>query len=106
MLHSHSILLTCVSLWYLTDTFIMMGASLDRVIVLPIGDQTMARTLQSFSEFDVVHADCYQYRDKQHLLAIIESGFGSFAAFNRTVQCLLIERIETVATQTTEQSTD
>lgn len=76
-------------LWCIMElyTFIMMGASLDRVIVLPIGDQTMARTLQSFSEFDVVHADCYQYRDKQHLLAIIESGFGSFAAFDSIAPC-------------------
>ena len=78
------------------DAFLRMGASLERVSVMPIGTQTLERALQCFLKFDVSLAECYADRDKQHLLGIIEAGFGTFLAFNRTVQCLLIARADGV----------
>ena len=77
------------------DTFLKMGASLERVTITPIGSFTSHQTLSSIEHLDVLHADCHFEQDKQRLLGIIETGFGTFDAFNRTVRCLLIARVNT-----------
>ena len=39
--------------------------------------------------FDASKARCFKEKDKQHLLAVIESGFGDVVPFNRCVRTLL-----------------
>ena len=42
-----------------------------------------------FAEFDVHNADCYDRTQKDHLLAIIEAGFGGTDGFNTAVSSTL-----------------
>ena len=71
-----------------------MGASLERVTILPCGQQTLDAVVQGFNRFDVAQSRCALETDRQRLLGIIEAGFGTFDAFNRTMRCLLIARFD------------
>ena len=87
----------CFVLWLLhADTFLKMGApgSLERVTIVPFGQQTLDAVVQGFNRFDVAQARCYLESDRQRLLGIIEAGFGTFDAFNRTMRSLLIARFD------------
>jgi hypothetical protein len=69
-----------------------MGASLDRVQVLPTGDGSEADIKAGFAHFDVQHAQCFMEGERQKILGIIESGFGSADAFNAIVSTMLRAR--------------
>ena len=81
-----------------TDTFVKMGAGLDRISVLTLGGQSIAQVLEQFGRFRVQQAECFLEADKQQLLSIIESGFGEFDSFNRLVRTLLVARLVNVET--------
>ena len=53
------------------------------LIANPDEDQTVERRLlaKQFSTFDAAKARCFLSRDREHLLAVIESGFGDFHDF-------------------------
>ena len=43
------------------------------------------------ASFNASEAQCFKPKDKQHLLAVIESGFGDLVPFNRLVRSLFEE---------------
>ena len=79
-----------------------MGGTLSRIRVLPIGDEASALSnadstearrqwaAQYFGAFDVRHAKCWQRDAEQHLLSVIEAGFGSFDSFNEVVRTVFV----------------
>ena len=76
-----------------------VGGAQDRVeiylIAHPDDDQTKARRLltEQFSTFNAGKAQCFLASDREHLLAVIEAGFGDFDDFNRVARSLLANRV-------------
>ena len=76
-----------------------MGGDQGRVeihlIANPDDDQTEARRLLTgqFATFDAGKARCFLASDREHLLAVIEAGFGDFDDFNRVARSLLASRL-------------
>ena len=65
------------------------------LIAHPDDDQTEARRLlkEQFATFDAGKARCFLASDREHLLAVIEAGFGDFYDFNRVARNLLASRL-------------
>ena len=76
-----------------------VGGDQERVeiylIAHPNDDQTEARRLltEQFATFDAGKARCLLASDREHLLAVIEAGFGDFDDFNRIARNLLASRL-------------
>ena len=76
-----------------------MGGAQERVEIYlnahPKKDQTEARRLltEQFASFDAGKARCFLASDREHLLAVIEAGFGDFHDFNRVARNLFASRI-------------
>ena len=76
-----------------------VGGDQERVeihlIAHPDDDQTEARRLLTvqFATFDAGKARCFLASDREHLLAVIEAGFGDFYDFNRIARSLLASRL-------------
>ena len=76
-----------------------MGGAQDRVeihlIAHPDYDKTESRRLlkEQFATFDAGKARCFLASDREHLLAVIEAGFGDFDDFNRVARNLLASRL-------------
>ena len=58
-------------------------------------DKTESRRLlkEQFATFDAGKARCFLASDREHLLAVIEAGFGDFDNFNRVVRNLFASRL-------------
>ena len=65
------------------------------LIAHPDDHQTEARRLlkEQFASFDAGKARCFLASDREHLLAVIEAGFGDFHDFNRVARNLFASRI-------------
>ena len=65
------------------------------LIAHPDDDQTEARRrlTEQFATFDAAKARCFLASDREHLLAVIEAGFGDFDDFNRVARSLLVGRV-------------
>ena len=65
------------------------------LIAHPDDDQTESRRLltEQFAAFDAGKARCFLASDREHLLAVIEAGFGDFHDFNRVARNLFASRI-------------
>ena len=50
--------------------------------------------LASFAAFNAQEAQCFKPEDRQHLLGVIESGWGNFSTFNAMVRSSLVELAE------------
>ena len=61
----------------------------------PDEDQIEARRhlKEQFATFDAAKAQCFLESDRQHLLAVIEAGFGDFYDFNRIARNLFARRL-------------
>ena len=76
-----------------------VGGDQERVeiylIAHPDDDQTEARRLltKQFATFDAGKARCFLASDREHLLAVIEAGFGDFDDFNRVARNILANRL-------------
>ena len=76
-----------------------VGGDQERVeihlIAHPDDEQTQARRLltEQFATFDAGKARCFLASDREHLLAVIEAGFGDFYDFNRVARNLLASRL-------------
>ena len=79
---------------------VSVGGDQERVeiylIAHPDDDQTESRILltEQFETFDAGKARCFLASDREHLLAVIEAGFGDFDDFNRVARNLLASRLE------------
>ena len=47
--------------------------------------------LNELRRFDAARAGCYQAHEKQYLLAVVETGFGSLTPFNRLMREVLVQ---------------
>ena len=87
-----------------------MGGDQGRVeihlIAHPDDDQTEARRLLTgqFATFDAGKAQCFLASDCEHLLAVIEAGFGDFYDFNRIARNLLANRLHDELSSVTSRS--
>ena len=76
-----------------------VGGAQDRVethlIAHPEDDQIEARRLltEQFATFNAGKAQYFLASDREHLLAMIEAGFGDFDDFNRVARNLLASRL-------------
>ena len=64
----------------------------DAPLPTPKMQAALAEVLRRFEAFDVSNAKCTNEKDKEHLLGVIEQGFGSFDAFNELVRHTFVER--------------
>ena len=60
-----------------------MGGSYERMTLLPLGGEE--NVWRRFADFDVTRATCYKEEERTKLLSALESGFGSYEAFNALV---------------------
>ena len=82
-------------LWCVVELFVWLrvGGARERIKVAPLAHQAQlggggeAHTL--FASFDAAKAKCFKAKDRQHLLGVIESGFGDLVPFNKVVRGLL-----------------
>ena len=80
-----------------------MGGNQGRVeihlIANPDNGQAEARRLltEQFATFDAGKARCYLASDREHLLAVVEAGFGDFFDFNRVARSLLVSRLQAMS---------
>ena len=76
-----------------------VGGDQERVeihlIAHPDDDITESRRLltEQFAAFDAGKAQCFLASDREHLLAVIEAGFGDFYDFNRVARNLFASRL-------------
>ena len=77
----------CSRLWCVMEifTFLRMGGTQDRLIVYKI-DENVSNVL---AHFNASQAECYHRRDRDRLLAIIESGFGDLTIFTKMMRGML-----------------
>ena len=67
-----------------------MGGQHDDIRVFLLDDATADLTT-GLAKFDAGKAKCYLDKDRQGLLAVIESSFGTFAPFNKLVRGIFRE---------------
>ena len=76
-----------------------MGGAEERIeihlIANPDEEQVKARLLlmKQFATFDAAKAQCFLARDREHLLAVIEAGFGDFHDFNCVARNIFSKRV-------------
>ena len=63
----------------------------DAPLPTPKMQAALAEVLRRFEAFDVSNAKCTNAKDKEHLLGVIEQGFGSFDAFNELVRHTFVD---------------
>ena len=76
-------------LWCVTELFVWLrvGGAKEGIRVFHLS----ADAEKSLNNFDAGKANCFKPKDKQHLLAVIESGFGDLVPFNKLVRGLFAE---------------
>ena len=89
----------CQRLWCCMElfTFVHIGGTIEGIEILPLvsGATPEERAskadavCRSLLTFNAARASCFKLDDKHKLLAVVECGFGSLAAFNRVVQRLV-----------------
>ena len=67
-------------------TFVRMGHTAERIKLTTLGGE---ESMQALAKFDAAKAKCFYERDREKLLAVVESGFGDLAPFNKAVRELL-----------------
>ena len=80
-------------LWCIVEvfTYLRMGGSPDRMVVVPLAGQTQRL---NFGEFDAEKAKCFSPEDKRKLLQAITMAFGSCEPFNALVRTTLQAKAE------------
>ena len=63
-------------------------------------DELLNVTLGRFRSFDVSMAKCFDESQRQHLLGVIESSFGSFDVFNSIVRHSFANKLEELLVDT------
>ena len=75
-------------LWCVMElfTFVRMGHTAERITLITLGGE---ESMLALAKFDAAKAKCFYERDREKLLAVVESGFGDLAPFNKAVRELL-----------------
>lgn len=79
------------SWWQELFVYVRMGGKSTDIIVELLGDVDMRSTL---TRFDAAKARCYHERDRQKLLAVVESAFGTCDPFNKAVRAIFHEKLQ------------
>ena len=79
-------------------TFIFMGGSRERIAVRELFEGARSK----LATFDAAKARCFLPRDRQRMLAVIESAFGDLRPFNQVVRGILRERRSSFSKQGVE----
>ena len=88
-----------------------VGGAQERVeihlIARPDENHTEARRqlTEQFATFDAGKAQCFLAKDREHLLAVIEAGFGDFYDFNRVARSLFASRLHDHELELSSRST-
>jgi hypothetical protein len=70
-------------------TFLKVSGTAEQMSFYDLGDADGATSAKAaLASFDTARAQCYLQRDRQHLLAVIEAGFGDLLPFNQSVRTL------------------
>ena len=108
-------------LWCIMEFFVYldMGGKLDNIQVSPLvptadaaaaaadGASSSLRSLQrELARFDAAKASCFMAQDRDHLLAVIETGWGSLTPFNHLVRKAFAECLATPDPNNTAAATD
>ena len=82
-------------LWCAMELFVFfhMGGSAERCSILPIGTWTAEQVRAVVSRFDARKSQCSVEADREYLLGVIESAYGSVDAFNEVVRSLLAQTV-------------
>ena len=89
-------------LWCVIEvfTFLRLGSGYDHLTLLPIeggedGGREAAelQVYEGFRTFDVRRAMCFREEERQHLLSVVEAGFGDLDVFNSLVRHLFTNRL-------------
>ena len=74
--------------------FLRMGGSRDKVIVKLLDtDEVASRLPTLLANFNAANARCYLDADRQKLLAVVESSFGTFQPFNKLVRQIMRQKL-------------
>ena len=79
-------------LWCVMElfAFVHMGGDLGDIEVLeahaPGGELAVA---EAFANFDAANANCFDPKDKAHMLRVIEAAFGDMQSFNASIRPLM-----------------
>ena len=57
---------------------------------------SLSVTRQQFASFTAEEASCYKASDRDHLLTVIESGFGSLEKFDAVVQTAFVSKVDII----------
>jgi len=84
----------CTRLWCVMEVFVFlkMGGRQESLIVKLLNNENALHRL--LEGFEAGKARCFLDADRHHLLAVIETGFGSFAPFNAIVRRVFAQKIE------------
>ena len=85
----------CVELF----TFLKMGGQHERIRVFEVGADR-----STLGKFDASKAQCFLYKDRERLLAVIEAGYGDFERFNMVVRGILEPAVEKPGSLTKSKS--
>lgn len=79
-------------LWCALELFVFLRVTEapGRVTVLPVGGGDVSAAC---AHFDAAKALCYKRSDREHVLAVVEAGFGRLGAFNRVVRRMFAEHL-------------
>jgi len=89
-------------LWCIMEifTFLSITTDLSRVTIVPLkgrgGRRSAAEldTLSAFSRFSVEQATCTLDTDRENILSVIQSSYGTYDDFDRAVRGLFAERLD------------
>jgi len=107
----------CTRLWCILElfTWLRMGGKLDRIVVKPFGgaidggeggggaastsNELEQEALRAFQNFESSRACCFRDAERQHLLGVLEAGFGTLGAFDATIRHIFKERRTSLSTR-------
>jgi hypothetical protein len=80
-------------LWCIIEvfTFLTMGGDASRIEVVAI-DMDKSDAKAQFESVDISQCECYDQRDKEKLLGLVEAAFGNYDKFNRVLRTVFNER--------------
>ena len=81
--------------------FLKMGGSKERIVLKNLAGEDSAAAL---AKFDCVKAKCFHASDREKILAVIETGFGDTAPFNKIIRGLLSDQDPSKKSSTRSQN--
>ena len=73
-----------------------MKPSREGLIIKPFAENpaALSSVLMGLRGLNAAKASCYHVMDQQRILAVIEAGYGSLSAFNRSLQTIIRKELD------------